>query len=387
MTFSGRSVEAKSGALENGFASRTRSGVPPRSVRNSMIDVHEAIKNINERIIAINAEQFQDYIAQEPTRVRHNAHHPTAFGCLKCMDGRVHLASATGTPMGIVKPFRAIGGRFEVFWPAFMDRLERWSDEAMYKGNRSFVLVSYHHSVSNKNLCCAGWNHDTAAAKTHAEKLTEKLGYIFSGQMTTVCMGVETDQDLLTFHGPRGDFSGRDFIDRDEGEIAVIVRRCMPQIDDQSLHDLMPFLLGNAERVDELRRNPRDVSHLDHQERVIALGEGFDWLAKQNFALINNDSDPNLDEAIVTAARIIQGNLKSARPDEEATIFTSVPYAQPGQKQRKAVERALGLQEFAQTHIRKQIPELFTSGRLRYLVGVTFESSKELQVIDQGTCG
>lgn len=368
------------GPSNGDLITRHRESCPPRSDKTSHNDVP-----INERIIVINAEQSALYLKDEPARRRHWAKHPTHFACLKCMDGRVHLPSATKTPMGLVKPFRGIGGRFEAFWPSFIDRLEAWADKATARGARCFVFVSYHYSRSNPHLGCKGWKCDTTAALAHSERLCRDLVEIFGDEMYAVPLGVETDTDAFTLHGPRGTLSAERLIGLDEDDVRVEVRRILPEIDAQTLRDLMPFLMGNAERVLELRETPRPPAELGHRERVIALGQGFDWLAQANFAIINNDHDPNLDEAVTTAAEIVEANLANAPPGDDATLFTNVTYGHPGKDYRKAVARARGLQTFAQSFIRERRPRLVASGRLRYLVGVTFEPSKELKVIEQGT--
>src|SRR5438445_4151094 len=47
------------------------------------------------------------------------AQHPTAFIALSCMDGRINISVATGTPAGIIVPLRNLGGRFDLGWPHF----------------------------------------------------------------------------------------------------------------------------------------------------------------------------------------------------------------------------------------------------------------------------
>ncbi|HSL03133.1 MAG TPA: hypothetical protein VK901_06300, partial [Nitrospiraceae bacterium] len=51
------------------------------------------------------------------------AQHPTAIVALNCMDGRVNISVATGTPAGIILPFRNLGGRFSLGWPYFGELL------------------------------------------------------------------------------------------------------------------------------------------------------------------------------------------------------------------------------------------------------------------------
>ena len=45
-------------------------------------------------------------------RQRYLAQHPTSIVVMKCMDGRIHIPHATRTPLGIITPFRNLGGYF-----------------------------------------------------------------------------------------------------------------------------------------------------------------------------------------------------------------------------------------------------------------------------------
>ena len=50
-------------------------------------------------------------------RQRYLAEHPSAIAVLKCMDGRINIPVATHTPLGIMQPFRNLGGMFNLGWP------------------------------------------------------------------------------------------------------------------------------------------------------------------------------------------------------------------------------------------------------------------------------
>ncbi len=99
-----------------------------------------------------------------------------------------------------------------------------------------------------------------------------------------------------------------------------------------------------------------------------------------------------LDAAVVMATKIIEDKITSAPPDEQVTIFTNIFYGNsrgilsslPAMDKRCAVRRSRGLQEFAQTHIRKHCAPLWKSGRLHFLTAVTRESTRELEIIEQG---
>lgn len=338
---------------------------------------------IHDRIISINAQASARYIEAESERLRYWAKHPTFFACIKCMDGRVLFPSMTNTPIGIVKPFRAIGGKFNIWWPSFLGRMRHWVDKAVVKGCKSFVFVTYHFSASDPHLGCAGWKYDTTAARAHAERLQKELSFVFGEQLTAVVAGVETDRDIMIMHGPNGDVSGADMIGKDSEDIRSQVLRAFPDMDPQMITDLIPFLSGNATRVEALTRQPRAVQEKGHNERIIAVGQGFDWLAAANLALIINDADPNLAESIRVAASLIEKNLLHAAAGDDATVFACIPYREPGLDRRQAVARARGLLAFAEKVIEDSAPALKKSGRLHGLAAIMWEPSKKVEVVSE----
>lgn len=337
--------------------------------------------SIHEHILAINAEQSARYIADEGARQRYWAKHTTFIACIKCMDGRVNFPVMTKTPVGIIKPFRAIGGKFDIWWPTFLGRVRHWTERGMANGSRNFIFVTYHYSASDTHLGCAGWKYDTAAARQHAEYLSHELGQVFGEQMTAIPCGIETDRDILTIHGVNGDISGVSAAGKSDADIKDMLRGLFPQMPDEIVKDIIPFLKGNAERVAELDRQPRGKNELTHNERVIGVGQGFDWLVQENLALVINDADPNLAESIRVAASLIEKNLKEAPAGDDATIFTNIQFRNPGTDERQATARSKGLNQFAQNVIRESFSDLYASGRVHTLTCVMWEPNKQIKII------
>jgi hypothetical protein len=335
---------------------------------------------LHEHILASNAEQSAKFVAEEAARQRYWAKHPTRFACIKCMDGRVHFPIMTKTPLGIVKPFRAIGGKFEAWWPSFLGRLRFWVEEAVSQGHRNFIFVTYHYSASDAHLGCAGWKYDTASARAHAEKLRDQLSYVFGEQVTVVAAGVETDRDNLTLHG-LNDVSGESLVGKTEEAVRAAVHEAFPDMLPETVDDLLPFLVGNAACVAEMTARHLAPQDIQHNERIIAIGQGFDWMAQENIALIINDSDPNLAESVRVAATLVEKNLASL-PEDQATIFVNVPYREPGMDYRQAVARCKGLRAFAERVVREAAPSLYTAGRMHTLATVKWEPARKLEVIE-----
>lgn len=336
---------------------------------------------ITERVLSLNAEQSVKYVEAEAARKRYWANHPTFIGCIQCMDGRVNFSLMTDTPVGHIKPFRAIGGKFEAWWPSFMGRVRHWSESAISKGSRIFLFITYHFSASDSHLGCAGWGYDTKAARAHAEKLQQELSFVFGEELTAVVAGVETDRDLLILHGEGGDLSGEMMIGKTQDEILLEIGKLFPLMPEIVRKDLAPILSGNAQHVQELNARPRDLKEKQHNERVIAVGQGFDELVNANLALIINDANPNLAESIRVAGSLIVKNLADAPVGDDALVLTNIPYRTAGLDYRQAVGRSKGLNTFAEKVLREAYPELIASGRVAFLATVTWEPSRKIEVL------
>lgn len=297
------------------------------------------------------------------------------------MDGRVLFPVLTKTPLGIVHPYRAIGGRPEVWWPSFLGRVRAFVEQAMREGQRAVAFLTYHHSESEPGLGCAGWEFHTDAAHEHTDRLALQLTEVFGDALVPIVANVETDRDVLTLHGPAGDVSGEAVIGLDDEAISAAIALAFPTIDPGVRRDLVPLLRGNALRVSELRLEPKDLDAKAHHERILAVGQGFDWLYQENLALIINDADPGLASSIAVAAAILRKNLGRAPADEEFTILTCVPYQAPGIDQRQAIARARGLRDFTLDVVRRAEPELASSPRFQALAGVVWAPAKRFEPI------
>lgn len=333
---------------------------------------------IHRRILAINRTASEHFLADESARARHLVRHPTQLAVVECMDGRLQFATLTKTPLGVVRSFRAIGGRLEAWWPSFLGRFRSFVAHATREGQRAVVLLTYHRSASSLHLGCAGWGYDTAAARAHAERLAERLAYVFGEALVPIVAGVETDRDVLTLHLPSGDVSG-DSAGEDDASVARALASAAPSLDAAIVRDLVPVMRGNALRVAELRATPKQLEAKDHQERVLAIGQDFEWLNRENFALIINDADLALARSIEVAASILRKNLEHAAADETFALLTAIPYQMPGIDHRQAVVRAEGLLAFALEVVGRVEPSLVASGRLHAMAGVLFAPALRLE--------
>lgn len=114
---------------------------------------------------------------------------------------------------------------------------------------------------------------------------------------------------------------------------------------------------GNAAHAEEIRDAERPDLELGHRERIVAIGQGFDWLHRANYALIVNDLDPQMDDAIGKAVGIIKYNRDKKRvPASGALLFASVCYyTRQDHHRNAAIARAkyptrLGLESIRRFH-------------------------------------
>jgi hypothetical protein len=109
------------------------------------------------------------------------AQHPTSIVALNCMDGRVNISVATDTPMGIILPFRNLGGRFSLGWPYFGEVLAGQMRHMIGQGRRTLVLITYHYSKGDSHsplsppqlrISCPHWRGSTRACLSRCGKIS-----------------------------------------------------------------------------------------------------------------------------------------------------------------------------------------------------------------------
>jgi len=137
------------------------------------------------------------------------------------------------------------------------------------------------------------------------------------------------------------------------------------------VNDLLPLLLGNLKHVETVRHERRPIEEAHHQEQVLAVGRGFDWLHLPNKALIIGPYTYDLAEPVATAAGILLSNLEAERvPSNEGfVLMTSAVYRdEAGPQKFRAIEKALSLARFSEQTIRLTVPQL--RERLSILAGI-----------------
>lgn len=330
----------------------------PRAVHTQLIEERlEWLMDLSRS----HSERFsnpENYLARQ----RYLAEHPTQIIALKCMDGRLHLPHATQTPLGIIRPFRNLGGIFDLGWPYMGDLLESCVLEAVNSGRRVLIIITYHYSSGEPSRGCAGFDCDKAAALEHAQAIRAQVETIFGYDHQTVyplVCGFETDEDALVLHGVEG--KTLELSELGESDLPTLTHQLeglLPDMPKQVLHDLLPLVEGNIRHIAEMRKTPRELD-IEHREWMICLGRGFDFLHVPNVALIIGPYSPDLSGPIQKAAGIIRANMESGRiPDDGFLVLSSAPYLEAGSDYARAKLKAGFMADFAAQVIQQAQPEL-----------------------------
>ena len=316
-------------------------------------------------------------------RSRYVTQHPTAIAAFMCMDGRVNVSLLTNMPRGIIRPFRNLGGRFDIGWPHLGEVFSGSVVEEVKRGRTVLCLVTYHYSKSDRQRGCAGFRYDTDAARAHAFEIVRQLDKCFGGEHRSVfplVIGIETDEEALVFHGIHDTTLDLSRISTsNEQSLAASVAQLYPDMSEDLATDLLPLLKGNLSHIDEIRHSDRS-SNLDHREWMICIGHGFDWLHMPNHALIIGPYGPDLGEPICKAAGIIEENMRAGRvPDDGFLVLSAAPYRELRVDRVRAELESVFLSKFSADVIQSTFPSLAEKMHVRSTVIDT--DSREVDII------
>jgi hypothetical protein len=294
-------------------------------------------------------------------RQRYQAEHTSAIAALKCMDGRINLSVATHTPLGIIQPFRNLGGVFDLGWPHLGEVLANYVHDQVSTGRRVLLLITYHYSKGDKYRGCAGFNYDTEEARAFTYNIKKQVEHVFGaghGTVYPLVCGFETDEEALVLHGSNGktlDIS--ELAVHDQYGLRPRLEEMFPDMPSQIRYDLEPLVLGNIDRIVEVRKTDRTLD-IEHHEWVICIGRGFEFLHMPNLALIIGPYSPNLEDPIHRAAGIVDENMRAGRiPDDGFLLLASVAYAEVGIDRARAELKSRFLSKFAADVIRTTHPD------------------------------
>jgi hypothetical protein len=312
------------------------------------------------------------------------AQHPTAVVALSCMDGRINISVATGTPAGIIVPLRNLGGRFDLGWPHFGSVLAGHIRSMVGQGRRTLALITYHYSKGDSHRGCAGFNYNTDAARSHTFDLKRQVEAVFGNGHSTVyplVCGFETDEDALVLHGSSGEILDLSTVSSTiDYTLPGSLARLYPDMPDQMRQDLLPLVQGNISHIAGIRHSNRELD-IEHHEWVIGIGRGFDWMHTPNLALIIGPYSPDLADPIRKAAGIIGANMQCRRiPDDGFLLLAESAYHDIGADRARAKLKSSFLSDFAAGIIRAEFPNLKEKMHVR--TAVIAWPSQLMEVID-----
>lgn len=321
---------------------------------------------IEERIqwlLGLGREHARQFCSPEAflSRQRYLAEHPTLVAVMKCMDGRIHIPWATQTPLGIIHPFRNLGGIFDLGWPYLGEVLNNTFQQAVNNGRRVLLLITYHYSKGALHRGCAGFDYDLDAAIAHTYRIKAQIEEIFGEKhqaVYPVVCGFETDLDALILHGEQDKLDLASVTDTQADTLIPDLMRLFPDMPHQVMLDLLPLIQGNVAHIAEMRISDRQLD-IEHREWAICIGRGFDFFHVPNVALIVGPYSPDLSDPIRKAAGIIRNNMLDGRiPDDGFLLLTSSPYQEIGVDRARASLKARFLTQFAAEVILEAFPDL-----------------------------
>lgn len=336
-------------------------------------------------LLDLNARHSRAFIDLAMERRRYRGEHPTEIAALKCMDGRLHLPVMTRTAVGIIQPFRNLGGKFDLGWPFFQATLDQWAQYSISRGRHCLIFVTYHFARGDIHRGCRGFNYDTNAARDTAIKLKNQFERIYGkGAVVPIVCGIETDLDALILHGEDGRVI--DLAEVKEGlsglELESMLRSLYPSMPERIFKDIIPLVEGNIKHSRMIRASNRPIEDAEHKEWVLGVGRGFDWLHAINTAFIVGPFDPNLFDAIATAAVLLKGNIDDGRVTPSGIVLmTSAAYRQIGPEYELAKEKARFLSKFALDVIKAKVPDLVP--HLNILTGCTDLNTRKFEVLER----
>ncbi|MDB5236940.1 MAG: hypothetical protein JWL88_42 [Parcubacteria group bacterium] len=283
-----------------------------------------SVRDIKKFILDRNREQ-SDLFCNANARLARKQYrklHPTKIIAKKCMDGRLNLSVWTETPVGIVNPFRNIGGKFDFGWPWLAELMKQEVNDATLNGSDVLIMMTYHYSKGDHHRGCAGFNYDTESARAGATALVAQAGRIYGRPYQVVhpiLVGMETDDEALVFHSEAGEtFAVADNLELSAHQLEQRFMELYPEMRERIRIDLLELVKGNQSHIKKIRAAKRMPIDLNHREQVIGVGRGFDWLHLPNMALIIGPYSLDWPSAVATAGKILLGNLKEGRIDPDA---------------------------------------------------------------------
>ena len=337
-------------------------------------------------LLDLNARHSQAFVDLATERRRYRGEHPTEIAALKCMDGRLHLPVMTQTALGIIQPFRNLGGIFNLGWPFFQKTIDQWVEYSIGRGRHCLIFVTYHFARGDTHRGCRGFGYDTDAARLAAMNLKNQFESVYGkgGAVMPIVCGIETDLDALILHGENDrviDLANTS--ETSQLELEELLRSLYPSMPERIVRDFIPLVRGNIRHIAEIRASNRPIEDAEHKEWVLGVGRGFDWLHAINTAFIVGPFDPNISVAIETAAKLLKNNIDEGRISSDGVVLlTSGVYRdKAGPEYLLAKEKAQFLSKFALNIVKEKVADL--APHLQILTGCVDLNTRRFEMIDR----
>ncbi len=350
-------------------------------------------KNGIELLLEINEKNSREFIKQEEAKIIYRRMYGTEFAVLKCMDGRLLFTDLTKTPLGIIQPYRNLGGIFHLGWPFFQQAIEGWKKYAESKDRDSVVFVTYHFSKGDKHRGCKGHEYDDDKARNSSLELKKEFDYVYGpaslqsrNKLFAIQVGIETDWESLILHGENGEsIDLAEVFDSSEDNVKKILLSLYPSIYSVApnvIRDFVPLVKGNILHTQEIKKSNRPVQEASHREWIVAVGRGFDWLHEPNQALIVGPWQDNLSDPIKTAISLVKKNKEEGLLEgKKIVLLTSGIYRETQWEEPRLAElKSRYLKDIAMGVIQKDFKELLPD--LEVLMTTVDLNTRKINVID-----
>ncbi len=360
----------------------------PKKGQNNMNG--KTIAEKTEWLLNLNKEHSAEFMSARLSRQLYRVDHPTEICAFKCMDGRINIPLVTHTPLGIIRPYRNIGGYFDLGWPLLGEDLKDWVDYGISKGRKSLILVTYHFSKGDDHRGCAGFEYNQNAAFEFTVKFHKQVNRFFGYNNQVVfpiVVGLETDTDSLIFHPQDpsqldGILTCSDKTSDKPDYLFEVISHLYPDMDPRVRADLLSLMRGNISHIKETKELGRDLTDMQHCEWILGVGRGFDWLHEPNTALLVGPFDPDLSKSIIKAIGIIEKNMESGRINDDGfLILSSAPFKQKGVDENRAKEKTNFFRSYVKDIIANNYPNLV--GKAKFMAVTVDDHTRRIEQIQE----
>lgn len=331
-----------------------------------------------QALFEVNRNQSKKFVskAAQTARRKYREKHPTGVILTQCMDGRVDFPDAMGLPLGIARQFRSLGGLFRLGWPYFGHVVNDAVSYSFNSGNDCLFIATYHFSQGDSRRGCAGCDFDVPFSIYQAELLRQQVESAYAKwhpRVHSVVCGQETDSGALIWHGAnKKTLNLADATGWGIDDLASAFRKLYPMMPEKMLGDLVELAVGNIKNIVAIRDSGRLATTVIHQEFVLAVGRGLDWLPYGTALSIGPWNERELRTSIEKACVIIKKNMQEERvPDDGFLLLASSQCTtrQDSAGEKHAIARAAEIARFAQTIIGCFDSKL--AGKMHTKTGVT----------------